>query len=76
MFEKIVESLGAKSCVENSNRSIWATMFESENEKCIFLLNLYTGVQTTYTKIYDNNEVINLGEISLKPLEIKYIKIK
>lgn len=76
MFEKIVESIGAKSYVENSNRSIWATMFESENEKCIFLLNLYTGVQTTHTKIYDNDEVINLGEISLNPLEIKFIKIK
>lgn len=75
MFEKILESLDAKLCVEHSNRSVYVTLYENEQNRGIFLLNLYGGEQKTSIKVYGRKEPIELGEIILKPLEIKFIKI-
>ena len=68
--------LDAKPCVENSNRTIFSTLFESGNTKGVFLLNLYTGAQETDVKVHVGKEVVNLGKIKLAPMEVRFIRLE
>ena len=76
MMEDIMRGFGAFPCVEHSNRTVYSTMFRLEGQIGIFLLNLYTGAQETNVIVYTKNGKIDLGKISLKPMEVKFIKVK
>lgn len=73
MLEDILAGFGAKPCVENSNRTVYATMFEDSDRACIFLINLYTGAQETEAKAYTKHGTVDLGKVELAPMEVKII---
>ena len=76
MTEDIMLYFGAVPCVERSNRTVYATMFRLEERIGIFLLNLYTGAQETNVIVHTENGKTDLGKISLKPMEVRFINVK
>lgn len=75
VFERMISWLGAKPCVENSNRTIFSTLFVNGEKRGVFLLNLYTGVQETNVKVYTNEKYVDLGHIVLSPMEVRFINL-
>lgn len=76
LLEKILASFEAKPCVENSNRTIFSTLFEKEGIRGVFLLNLFTGEQTTHVKVYGNGNCVDLGDVHLAPMEVRFIRLE
>ena len=72
-LESILAQMDAKPCVESSNRTIYTTLFENDNKKGVFVLNLYTGAQESNIKVYVGDKVTDLGNIKLAPMEVKFI---
>ncbi|MBO5215341.1 MAG: beta-galactosidase [Clostridia bacterium] len=72
MLENVLNRLGASACVENSNRTIFSTLFTHGDKRGVFLLNLYTGKQSTSVKIHAG-KTVDLGEITLDPMQVKFI---
>lgn len=75
MLEDIMTGFGAKPCVKNSNRSIMSTMYKCGDGVGVFLLNLYTGAQETEVTVYTDRGVMELGNVRLLPMEVKFISI-
>ena len=67
MVREIVKLLGAKPCVEHSNRQIFTSLFRKEDgHGIIFVMNLYSGAQSTDIR-FENNVWQN---VELKPMEV------
>ena len=81
MLEELLASLDAHTDVVASNPAIHATLFTDGKGISVFLLNLYTGKQSSGIKVYDVNATDKTSllfdkEITLDPMEVRYIKIK
>lgn len=72
MLENVLNRLGASACVENSNRTIFSTLFTHGDKRGVLLFNLYTGKQSTSVKIHAG-KTVDLGEIILDPMQVKFI---
>ena len=73
-MEKVLKDLGAKPCVEHSNPSVYATMLSDGTNYGVFLMNLYTGAQTSKIKVHCGDCVKDLGTVRLKAGEIKFMR--
>ena len=75
MLEGMLERSGAVPCVENSNRCVFSTLYRNGDKKGVFLLNLFTGKQTTKVKVFGGENAEDLGEIMLAPMEVKFFEV-
>lgn len=70
MMRTLVSRLGAKETLYHSNEYVFTSLFEGRNgEKMVFLMNLYSGKNTTDIRVGD--KVIE--GIQLEPMEVKTI---
>lgn len=76
LFEKLLTSLDTKPTVYCSNRSLITSLLENKNtgKKSLFVMNLYSGKQTTDITVY-GNKINKFTEIELKPMEVKNIDL-
>lgn len=81
MLEDLLASLDARPDVLCSNPAIQATLFTDRENTSVFLLNLYTGKQSSNIKVYDvdstdDSAILLDTDVTLEPMEVRYIKIK
>ena len=74
-MENVLADLGAKPCVEHSNPNVYATLLSDGTKYALFLLNLYTGAQTSEITVHCKDRIENLGTITLKPSEVRYMQL-
>lgn len=73
MMENVLSRFGAREHVRTSNRNIFPVLWRgAEGEKTLFLMNLYSGAQTTRFAV-DGGEYGE--EIPLAPMEVRVIEI-
>lgn len=73
-LEEVLADLGAAPCVEHDNPSVYATMLADGERIAVFLMNLYTGRQTSAVRVHCGDTVVDLGTVTLAPCEVKYIE--
>lgn len=70
MMRTLVSRLGAKETLYHSNEYVFTSLFEGKNgEKMVFLMNLYSGKNTTDIRVEDKE----IKNIELAPMEVKTI---
>ena len=74
-IEEILALFNAKKCVYHSNPNIYALVLSDGINKGLFLMNLYTGKQSSDVKVYDKDKVFDLGNIKLDASNVKFIKL-
>ena len=76
MLENVLTEMGAKPTLEFSNRNIWGIVRRTPEGKAIaFAMNLYSGAQSTDMTVYIDGKKQTLGNIELKPMEVRAIKL-
>ncbi len=73
--EEILALFNTKKNVYHSNPNIYALVLSDGTNKGLFLINLYTGKQTSDIKVYDNNKIIDIGNVKLNASSVKFIKL-
>ena len=82
MLEELLDSLGARKDALCSNPALTASVFTDGENTSVFLLNLYTGELSSHVTVYDVNDAsgknppILEDDVTLAPMEVRYIKIK
>ncbi|MCQ2446712.1 MAG: hypothetical protein MJ141_07515, partial [Clostridia bacterium] len=67
--------LGAEKTVRRSNRHIFQALWEGKNgRRMLFLMNLYSGKQSTDVTVFHGGEK-SLGRFDLLPMEVKVIDL-
>ncbi len=71
MMEYLLCRLGAKKCVESSNRNIFTSLWEDrQGHRVLFVMNLYSSPQSTVVTVYDADAVVWEKELRLSAMEV------
>lgn len=76
MVKGFCEELGTKPQIICDNKTVWFTSFSDGENKMLFALNLYSGVQEAEVKVTVDGEEFNVGHIKLEPMSVLPIKLK
>lgn len=75
MLESFLYTLGAEKTVRLSNRHIFKALWEGKDgRRMLFLMNLYSGKQSTDVTVFHGGEK-SLGRFDLLPMEVKVIDL-
>jgi len=75
MLEWLLERDGAKQLIRSSNRNVMTTLWEVDNKRVVFAMNLYSAPQSTQITLYpDTPEELNVGAVSLGAMEVKILQ--
>ncbi len=72
---EVLAACGAKPCVEHDDPSVYATMLTDGTRAAVFVINLYTGAQSSNVRAHFGGKTYDLGKIELKPCEVKFIEL-
>ena len=76
MLEKLLAQLDARPVVKSSNRNLFTSLLRGENGKqLLFVMNLYSGAQSTQITVYDEEEAKEIGRIDLKAMEVRILPL-
>lgn len=75
-LELALQGLGAKPCVERSNRYVLAKALSDGKTLGVFLINLYTGALKTDATAYYSGRAYRMKNVTLEAGEVKYFKFK
>lgn len=74
MLESLLDNVKAQKTVKSTNRNIFTQLYITQNHRGVFVMNLYTGRQTTDLVVFDNGEEIEIKDLKLKPMEVRFIE--
>ena len=75
MLEHFMALLGAKPCVEHTNRHLFTALWDGENGRhALFVMNLYSAPQRT--ELFWGEDCEPLGEIELRPMEVRVLELQ
>ena len=75
MLERLLEKTDALPVVKSSNRHVFAQLYTDGVRNGLFVLNLYTGAQSTDLTVYLGNGPVDLTNVQLAPMEVKWIDL-
>lgn len=70
MLEDLLLFLGAKKTASSSNRNIFTSLWEDKGRKVLFVMNLFSGKQSTDITILGKNVI----HADLNPMEVRVIE--
>jgi hypothetical protein len=75
-LEWLLNQLGAKPCVQSTNRNIFTALLEDgDGRNAAFVMNLYSSPQDTVVTIYDKDgNTLRTESVSMKPMEVVVIE--
>lgn len=76
LMEQLLEIAGAKPLILSSNRNVMTTLWEGDNRKCLFVMNLYSSPQSTQLTLFPGSPKAQvLGALNLAPMEVKVLQL-
>ena len=76
LLELLLKKLGAKPCIQSSNRNIFTSLLEdAKGHRTAVVMNLYSSPQSTVITVYDRDgSVARTETVSMKPMEVVTIE--
>lgn len=75
-LELLLKKLGAKPCIQSSNRNIFTSLLEDpQGHRAAVVMNLYSSPQDTVVRIYGKDgSIVRTESVSMKPMEVVVIE--
>ena len=75
-LEWLLNQLGAKPCVQSTNRNIFTALLEDgDGHNAAFVMNLYSSPQDTVVTVYGKDgNTLRTESVSMKPMEVIVIE--
>lgn len=75
-MERLLASLGAEPTVAASNRNLFTSLLVApDGRQVLFIMNLYSGAQSTEISLFDGAEEKAMGRFDLAPMEVRIVEL-
>lgn len=76
-MELLLDALGAVPTAAVSNRNLFTSLLEApDGRQMLFVMNLYSGAQSTDIVLYRGTEARSLGRVDLKAMEVRILELE
>lgn len=75
MMEDLLEMCGAVPAVKSSNRSLFTSLLEADGKRMLFIMNLFSGAQSTEITVYNGGAAEEPIEFKLSAMEVLICEI-
>ena len=75
-MERLLASLDAEPTVAASNRNLFTSLLAApDGRQVLFIMNLYSGAQSTEISLFDGAEEKAMGRFDLAPMEVRIVEL-